>query len=177
MKHWGKDISREKLKQLLGKLSSYFPHLPKDPRTLYATPSVPQNIRSIAGGQYWYQGLEKCLRHDFEDLKEPRSVSLNINIDGLPIFNNGNQQVWPILSNVHEEPNAKPFIIGAFLGTSKPNSVEEYLREFVDEIKIITSSGIVINDKKLSVKIRVFICDTPARAFIKVKSFNRSSDS
>lgn len=104
----------------------------------------------------------------FYELSEPRSISININIDDLPLFNNGTDQVWPILFNVHEEPHFPPMIIGIFHGKTKPKRVEEILKPFETfEALSIMNTGIIINDHQLIIKIRAFICDSPARAFIK----------
>lgn len=105
----------------------------------------------------------------FCNLNRPRSISININIDGLPLYKNGTDQVWPILCNIFELPDLKPMIIGIFHGKSKPKYVEEFLKPFVDEAEPILRSGISINENLLTVKIRAFICDSPARAFIKGK--------
>lgn len=110
---------------------------------------------------------ENCLRYAFGDLSGPRTISININIDGLPLFNNGTDQVWPVLFNVQEEEHIRPMIIGMFHGKSKPKRVEEFLEPFVEEALPILISGILINGHQLNVKIRSFICDSPARAFIK----------
>lgn len=58
-------------------------------------------------------------------------------------------------------------IIGIYHGKVKPKRVEEFLKPFVDEALPILNAGVIINDHKLSIKIRAFICDSPARAFIK----------
>ncbi|XP_055603903.1 uncharacterized protein LOC129752134 [Uranotaenia lowii] len=60
-----------------------------------------------------------------------------------------------------------PMIIGISHGQSKPTSVEDFLNPFVNEALPILQTGISINGKLLSVRIRAFICDSPARAFIK----------
>lgn len=61
--------------------------LPEDPRTLQETPEI-VNIMNFADddAQYWHFGLENCLRRVFRDIKEPKTISVNINInmDGLP---------------------------------------------------------------------------------------------
>ncbi|XP_062542928.1 uncharacterized protein LOC134210711 [Armigeres subalbatus] len=160
-------ISHAALKPLLARLSQYDRTLPEDPRRLLITPRKPVAVVKIQGGQYWHQGLENCLRYCFTGLAAPRSISININIDGLPLFKNGTDQVWPILFNVHEEVSQKPMIIGIFHGKTKPKRVEEYLGPFVEEAVPILNSGIVINGHLLKVKIRAFVCDSPARAFIK----------
>lgn len=144
--------------------------IPTDPRTIMKTP---RNVNFIKigngtdGGMYWHQGLEFCLRNCFKDVALPISISININIDGLPIYKSASKQFWPVLFNVHEYPKIHPMAIGIFFGESKPNSVEYYLRPFVEEIKPILENGFEINGHKISVRIRCFICDSPARAFIK----------
>lgn len=57
--------------------------------------------------------------------------------------------------------------VGIFYGYSKPTNVVPYLSPFIDEIIPILKNGLVINGVKLIVRIRCFICDSPARAFIK----------
>lgn len=94
-------------------------------------------------------------------------MSINTNIDGLPLYKNGTDQIWPILCNVKENPDLKPMIIGIFHGKTKPKKVEEFLKPFVDELLPLLQTGIVINNHKITIKLRAFICDSPARAFIK----------
>ena len=110
---------------------------------------------------------EKCLRECFVDLNETLSIEININIDGLPLYNNGTEQVWPIIFNIHKNPTISPMIVGIFNGKTKPGNVEELLDPFANEAVKILRDGILVNGFKLKVKIRSFICDSPARAFVK----------
>lgn len=73
-------------------------------------------------------------------------------------------------------PQIRPMIIGLFYGKSKPKLVTEFLEPFVDETISILGSGLLINGNHLTVAVRAFICDSPARAFIKgfYKFFNWS---
>lgn len=108
-------------------------------------------------------------------------------MDGLPLFNSSKYQFWPILANVfgklyiliqetvyftyHETkildyPQIRPFVIAIWCGEGKA-PVNEYLAQFVTELKSLLETGIVINNHKIYVKIKAFICDTPARAYIK----------
>lgn len=62
-----------------------------------------------------------------------------------------------------------------YYGQSKPDSVHDFLENFLSEIKEILECGLIIgkNDKKVSIEIRAFICDAPARAFLKgIKGHN-----
>lgn len=128
-----------------------------------------KTIKVITGGQYIHSGLEVGLRSVFASIQESKSIAININIDGLPLYKNGTEQFWPILCNVHTMPHISPIIIGIFNGHHKPARVEEFLNPFVDEFNLISQSGILINGHKISVTIRAIICDLPARAFIKGK--------
>ena len=47
----------------------------------------------------------------------------------------------------------KPFIIGAFLGTKKPEKITEYLAEFINEYKNLKISGLEINGKVRNLEI------------------------
>lgn len=60
-----------------------------------------------------------------------------------------------------------PLIISIWLGDSKPSNLNEYLREFVTELNKIVQNGVTINGHVIKILIRAFICDSPARSFIK----------
>lgn len=72
-----------------------------------------------------------------------------------------------VLANpVHGCGNLAPFLVGAFAGSSKPASSNEFLKAFVHELQIVLSQGVVINGCIFQVNLRSIICDAPARAFI-----------
>ncbi|XP_053667430.1 uncharacterized protein LOC128717596 [Anopheles marshallii] len=141
---------------------------PKDARTLLQTQPGAQQIVRIAGGEYWYHGIATCLLKYFGRVQpKTTSFSLNVSIDGLPLHNSGPTQFWPILINIQEEPNIPCMIVAIFCGSTKPLSTEEYLRPFVTELKDLMENGIIIADKLIQIRVRAFIADSPARAFIK----------
>lgn len=145
-------------------------NLPADPRTLMKTPRsviYTEIGNGIDKGLYWHQGLEFCLRNCFKDLGQSISISININIDGLPLYRSSNKTFWPILFNIHEYPSIRPMALGIFFGESKPSCVRNYLLPFVEEIKPLLQNGLELNGHKIRISIRCFICDSPARAFIK----------
>ncbi|XP_058125653.1 uncharacterized protein LOC131285520 [Anopheles ziemanni] len=94
-------------------------------------------------------------------------LSLNVSIDGLPLHKSTTLQYWPILFNINELPRVPVMAAGIFYGLSKPENIEQYLRPLVDEINFLIEHGIIINGKKLFVKLRAIIADTPARSFVK----------
>ena len=139
-------------------------NLPHDARTLLKTPTDVKIVPLENDGFYWHQRL-----YNFSDIKKSITISLNINIDWLPLCRGSSKQFWPILGNIYENVNVEPFIIGLYYGSKKPSSVDVYLKTFVEELKKMVTNGIMINGHKITVVIRCFICDTPARAFVKGK--------
>lgn len=87
-------------------------------------------------------------------------------MDGLPLFNSSTYQFWPIFGTIFEFPQIKPFVIAIWSDEGKP-LVNEFLKEFVEELKLIMRNGVKIKNFMIQVEIKVFILDTPARAFIK----------
>lgn len=65
------------------------------------------------------------------------------------------------------------FFKGIYEGEGKPSDLDAYLGLFVKEMKELEENGLVITlgstESRIQVKIRAFICDSPARALIKGK--------
>lgn len=59
-----------------------------------------------------------------------------------------------------------PFVVAIWCGEGKA-VLSEYLGPFVTELKSLLLTGIMLNNYKIVIKIKAFICDTPARAYIK----------
>ncbi|KAI8794344.1 transposase domain-containing protein [Biomphalaria glabrata] len=180
LKMWAlnNQITHNALKDLLLVLRR-FTHfdLPIDPRTLLGT-KVVEGIKEKTGGLYYHfgvsNGLNQLLKENPE-LMASNTVYLQINIDGLPLFKSNSLQLWPILGLILQSnaPYTEPFVIGVFSGNQKPTDVNEFLKEFVDEMLVLSKDGLNFNGHHLNVTIKNFICDTPARSFVKcVKSHN-----
>ncbi|XP_065654618.1 uncharacterized protein LOC136081245 [Hydra vulgaris] len=87
-----------------------------------------------------------------------------INVDGLPLCKSTNTQFWPILAKFSK---LQQFIVCLFCGKKKPNNLFDYLNEFLTEFRLLKVSGIEYNGKVLPVTIKAFVCDAPARSFLK----------
>lgn len=161
------NLTRRARDRLLDILRKQGLDLPKDSRTLLKTPRVVQ-VTERCGGQYAYLGLQKCLNMaDKCDVYE-----LSINSDGMQLYKSSNKQVWPILCQVNA---SRPMLVALYVGTGKPNSIDNYLCDLVTEIKELQSSGFVPCDESVAkqVVVRSFVCDAPARAFLKnIKAHN-----
>ena len=162
-------IPRNTLGSLLGILRRHNCHneIPKDPRTLLRTPRDVPSV-SKCGGQYSYFGIESAITQVLENQKEfavgHDSVELIVNIDGVPLFKSSNTQLWPILCKFS---TFDPTLVALYCGERKPNSVEEYMSDFQDEYGRLHTNGLDFGGKKYKVSISCFICDAPARAFLK----------
>lgn len=62
---------------------------------------------------------------------------------------------------------AKPFVVSIWCGDTKPNNLNEFLYQFVNELNEILTDGIFVNGFFIKVGVRCFIADSPARAFLK----------
>lgn len=166
-------ISHLALNQLLKHLKASkingFENLPTDSRTLLSTPrSV--NIEDMGSGLFWYGGIKECLMTAFLNCDPPSDLRLNFNMDGLPTNNSSNMEFWPILMRVsNSNLNIPTMVVAIYSGIGKPPSCEQYLRSFVTELLELISSELIINNKATKVSVNSFICDTPARAYIKCK--------
>lgn len=168
------NISHRALGSLLNILNSnkVLVDLPQDPRTLLATPRCTE-IQPMSGGSYCYLGvansvldiLQKSLTYSFYE--SVKTLTLHINIDGLPLFHSSNTCLWPILGLVKELENSEPFPIGIFCGESKPGSVDEFLSHFISEMKELEQTGFIYRKTNYRIKLDAIICDAPARQFIK----------
>lgn len=162
------NITPALLNALLFILRKYHTYLPKGARTLLKT-AKNYNILNIAGGCYYHFGIEKWVKTMiFTDNVE--EVSIQVNIDGLPLFKSSGAQFWPILGKLVKPHISKPFLIGLFSGESKPSNLSEYLEHFVTELDNLFRNGILISetaDDRVVFSLSCVICDAPAKAYIK----------
>lgn len=158
---------------MLGILKDTGLEVPKDSRTLLKTPRQIQT-EDKCGGQYVYLGIEcsvvKIIARNIKFLESSNSVDLLVNIDGVPLFKSSNTQLWPIICRFSD---FDPFVVAVFCGVHKPNSVEDFLEDFLAEYTELQRKQITVNGHKIHVHIKAFVCDAPARAFLKcIKGHN-----
>ena len=155
----------------------YDSSLPLDARTLLCTLRNTESlISNKCGGEYHHFGLESALITYLKSIQaetknsKTLEVFMKVNCDGLPLSRSSNSQIWPILVNLSVAENISShtalYIIGIFHGSSKPKDVRLYLEDFIEEYNKI--STIEINGIDCNLKILYFVCDAPARQFLKV---------
>lgn len=158
------NITNAAANSLLKILSTHICGLPKDVRTLKSTPkSAP--VEKMGLGEYVHYGVKDTLT-DFllKNSSFSGELSLNINIDGLPLAKSSNLQTWPILINVNGTPDV--MVVGAYCGKSKPLCPNTYLTRFVNDLCELIDVGLIFEEKLFPVNCRAFICDAPARSHI-----------
>jgi len=166
------NITQTAIGDLLAVLQPSHPVLPLDARTLLRT-TCSGEIVSMCGGEYLpFCLLEQICTAIDCDLRPPidvggvKNLTLAINIDGLPLFKSSSKQLWTILGMIQECSSTKPFPIGIFCGTGKPNSLNDFLKPLINQLQSI-EHDILHNGMWYSVAVGPFICDAPARAFVK----------
>lgn len=61
----------------------------------------------------------------------------------------------------------KPIVIGIYKGSQKPRDSNIFFEKFVADVtRIMSNGGISFRDSKIPIRLRAFIADAPARAFI-----------
>jgi len=158
--------------------------LPADARTLLRTPiDQCKNIKKICGGEYYHFGLISSLDYLLNKIRtENESLYINIlqegnlfmkiNSDGIPLHRSTNRQFWPLLVEFNYGTFSNSLlsnsvmVVGIFYGNSKPNNLNDYLKDLIEELQIL-SSGYTFKGHVLKVNLSFFVCDAPARQFLK----------
>ena len=189
------DVLREKLRliatkhkhsqasvtDLLKELQLWFPQLPSNARTLLAT-KTDFKLLKVAGGDYIHISIRHALPLALkyacvtaEHLLQS-TLQLQINIDGVQLTADQNISVWPILGKIIKPVQTPTFAIGVYGGRKKPANFNEYLSNFVDELKEIAAEGGIfstITNCVLPLEVINICCDAPARGNVRcVRAFN-----
>lgn len=166
-----RNLSHSALSELLAILLELGLDLPKDPRTLLSSLKECQ-VKEMGQGSYYHFGLANAILSELKITNKSElttdTLTVRVNVDGLPLSRSSNMQLWPILGKIVELPKARVFIIGVYAGPCKPESVNDYMHDFTEDLKVVTVAGVTFNGKHYNVPLPdAFICDTPARAFLK----------
>ena len=163
-------ITREASNELLSLLSLHgMTGLPKDCRAVKHSMRVVSNVITIAPGNYYHFGLRDELMRNMSIFKDVSGdLQLQFNVDGLPLFRSSPVDFWPILCRVFFHSGVSSvFPVGLFCGKSKPSCVDEYLKLFLQELRAVLEEGVEIRGKHANVRVHSFVCDAPARQYVK----------
>jgi len=159
-------ISHIALRALLQRLKQHscFAKLLLDARSILKTPRK-QEIRIVLLGIYYHFGVLNSVLRILSLVKDDIDcIKITVNVDGLPLTKSSQQQFWPILGSIIPYNNV--FMIGIYHGNEKPINVNDFLKDFVDEIKDMCENGINVNGRNIQCRLEALICDTPAKAFV-----------
>lgn len=144
-------------------------NLPCSAQSLLKTPAQCLKLRNISSGEYYHYGIKNALSsNQFYHLKNYEAIEIDIGIDGVSLFKSSKRELWPIIGSVVNGRKSDLFLIGCYSGFSKPNDINDFLKDLADEIKFLQNNGIKTNvdDNAKPFQVRLFICDAPARAFV-----------
>jgi len=151
---------------LLRILRQYHPELLTTAEALRMTNKRKVPVKELRNGQYVHLDFLREVR----ELKKNRVMNstkllFDFNFDGISIYKSTPSECWPIIAKCVQF-NTEPFLVGIFYGTSKLNPLEMSFKDLIDELKEIQQTDINLNGTHFIVKFQ-FICDTPARVFLK----------
>lgn len=142
--------------------------LPKDARSLLHTPRGKIIVKQIPPGEYIHLGLEFGIQALLQKIQEnsiPEVLIIDFSTDGAEI--NKTTQVWPIQFEIINVPNTKPEIAGVYVGRAKAEHAKDLFEDFVAEFNSLAKKGgVQFNNKLVPIKLRCFIADAPARAYV-----------
>ncbi|CAH0559280.1 unnamed protein product [Brassicogethes aeneus] len=169
LQHWAvtNKVTHIALNNLLKILNPHFKNLPLDPRTLLKTPRK-TITRFVEPGQYFHFGLKENITFLLENAHRDLSqCEICVNIDGLPISKSSGSQLYPILISLFPVNENLVSCVGLYHGYDKPKNANNFLKEFVKKAIDLTNNGVLFNNKVIPFRIKAFICDVPAKAFIR----------
>ena len=116
--------------------------IPLEARILLATPKKSEII-TVAGGQYYHFGISNMLCVALKISKNSTaflaqntsSLTLRINIDGIPLANSVETCLWLILAVIKEIPEVRVFMGGVYHGATQSDSLKDYLHNFLIDLK------------------------------------------
>ncbi|KAK3910789.1 tRNA (guanine-N(7)-)-methyltransferase B [Frankliniella fusca] len=139
-----------------------FGDFPKCPSTLLKTPVVTK-VRSVPPGEYWHRGLEADLLM-YAKTSGCEIIRVNFSVDGVPMMASTGADFYPICCTFNDSKDV--VIDGVYYGVGKPNSADEFLKEFVDEMNLFVENGLECEGRHVCIEIHKCICDAVAKSWL-----------
>ncbi|XP_025161373.1 uncharacterized protein LOC112590059 isoform X1 [Harpegnathos saltator] len=147
-----------------------FSNLPKDTRTLLNTPRNSIVVLNVEPGEYIHFDFQIALIEYLSHMSMaaiPSHIELDIHTDGCTLGRAGSVHLWPIQCRIANVQHAKPIIVGIYKGSQKPHNPNSFFEAFITDIlTVVNNGGIQFNGSNIPIRLRCFIADAPARAFI-----------
>ena len=111
-------------------------------------------------------GIVKKIRKGVKN--EVHQLNLIINIDGIPLYHSSKINFYPILGQIINWEDIRPFVISLYSGRSKPPDLKTFLSPFLEEMKRhLEKRSFTVDGRSFHVISKNVICDAPARSFVK----------
>ena len=131
---------------------------------------TPRNVKTckMGSGEYCYYGLESALR-SFIDMYINKGIVIDcikllVGIDGAPLAISSEKGLW--ITACSENILKLVEVLAIYHGEDKPSDVNEFLKEFKEEVTFFINNGINHRDRHYSVIFEVLVCDTPAKSYV-----------
>ena len=128
-------------------------YLPSDWRTLAKAQLRREKLlfRQVPPCRYAHIGLANgiilaLLAMDVVNL--PDVIEIIINVDGIPVAKSSRSLLWPILGRIVGLRYGFPFVIGIYHGLKKPDNVNVFLSDFIEEFLKLKKDGLLVEGKK-----------------------------
>lgn len=157
---------RRSLSTLLKILHPYHADLPLDYRTLLKTPKN-TIFKTLSNGEYVHFGLKKNIYNYLMTHEVENELKISFNVDGIPLFKSTKTSLWPILGLMINSLQNTPFTVGIFCGSGKPHPLKDFLNDFIVELKDLLQNGLVYDNRNYKIEVHSFVCDIPARSYLK----------
>ena len=107
---------------------------------------------------------EQLIPFHKESLSDLSHINLIVNVDGVSLLKSSPQQFWTILVSV--ENLVDVFIVSIVYDNSKLKPLNDFLADFINEVKILKNDGLVVtSNKAITISIKCFVCDAPFSQF------------
>ncbi|MEE4247456.1 MAG: hypothetical protein V2I33_18765 [Kangiellaceae bacterium] len=167
------NVPKSAVNDLLRSLKPLMPCLPKQIDTLLRPMRADKSdvhSDSDDAGKYLYFGVLKTLERQIplEYLQQSvvASLFMILNVDGIQLAKTGSNSAWTVLLKI---PclSRTPMLVAFYVGKSKPKP-EKLLSLLVKELQpIMERMTFEIHGVKFRLDRVIFVCDAPARAFLK----------
>ncbi|XP_039302861.1 uncharacterized protein LOC105207097 isoform X1 [Solenopsis invicta] len=144
-------------------------NLPRSCKTLIHTPRSPVDIKTLEPGQYVHFNIKKVILEIISHIphsKIPNVLLLDFSTDGVSLYKASNVVLWPIHIRIINIPFSTPALVGLYKGYKKPNNATAFFLPFISDIKKLLRHRLKFNEMVISIQLRCFVADAPARAFI-----------
>ena len=92
---------------------------------------------------------------------------VDVFVDGVKLYNCPNAAAWPIMARCTDSKDERRFVVGIFYGMGKPDPIEDYLADYIEDVKGLKANCLTYKNESFVFDIRFYLGDAPARAYLK----------